>query len=398
MTRSGSAAEKALEELQRLARLSRRREPGEKWMWGQIPEDLRNDAHGGLELVGSEVDALEHLKETLAKDERFEHMEERAVDDATWRFVCLASLRRGESHVDQFIAEHEQEPRQLTCYFPVELLKVPEETEVHGVTFIPAASAVVPEKLWAPDPRPTMDSVVAVGCRGTSYESMRLRAREVAEHALRLLRAGLREHRSIHDRQLLFRLGVSYWFSDSASGWQSRDDAGLGFELNEAMLAVATSPTIATLPAAGRNDVERRANRALRWFEQAQLAMDPLMELLFLFFALEAILGNKAEGEKARGLAIRRAILAHKTTGSFTHPYRVYSLYDEVRSTAVHGENPPEVTKDELVTFAWDVRRALNEFLEFARAEGFEKRGRVLRALDDDPDVDEIAERFLPEE
>ena len=139
MTRSGSAAEKALEELQRLARLSRRREPGEKWMWGQIPEDLRNDAHGGLELVGSEVDALEHLKETLAKDERFEHMEERAVDDATWRFVCLASLRRGESHVDQFIAEHEQEPRQLTCYFPVELLKVPEETEVHGVTFMPAA-------------------------------------------------------------------------------------------------------------------------------------------------------------------------------------------------------------------------------------------------------------------
>jgi hypothetical protein len=398
MTRSRPAAEKALEELQRLARLSTPRASGQKWTWGQIPEDLCDDEHRALELVGSEVDALEHLKGTLAEDERFEYMEKRAVDDATWRFVCLASLQRTESHVDQFISDHGQGPRHLICYFPVELLKVPEETEVHGVTFIPAESAKLPEKLWAPDPRATMESVVGVGCTGTNYERMMLRARGVAEHALRLLRVGLREHRSIHDRQLLFRLGVGYWFSDTASGWQRRGDEGLGFELNEAMLEVAMSPTIATLPATGTNDVERCANRALGWFEQAQRAVEPLMELLFLFFALEAILGNKAEGEKARGLAVRRAILAHKTTGSFMHPYRVYSLYDEVRSTAVHGGDPPEITKDEVGKFAWDVRRALNEFLDFARAEGFSRRGRVLASLDGDPDVAEINERFLPEE
>jgi hypothetical protein len=59
MTRSRPAVEKALEELQRLARLSsRQHDLGEKWRWGQVPEDLRDDEHAVLELVGSELDAL----------------------------------------------------------------------------------------------------------------------------------------------------------------------------------------------------------------------------------------------------------------------------------------------------------------------------------------------------
>jgi len=277
-----SPVEKALEQLQRLAR---QHETGETWRWGQIPEDLRDDEHGGLELTGAELDALEHLNETLPNDQRFEYMDEKTIDAATWRFVCLASLRPDMSHIDQFISDHAQPPRDLICYFPVELLKIPAATEVHGVKFIPTGSANLPERLWAPDPRPTMESVVAVGCKGTSYVRMMLRSREVAEHALRLLRAGLREHRSIHDSQLRFRLGVGYWFSDTASGWQRRQEEGFPFELTEKMVEVALSPAIATLPSVGRTDVERRANLALEWFERAQLAVDPLMRLLFLFFA-----------------------------------------------------------------------------------------------------------------
>jgi hypothetical protein len=73
------------------------------------------------------------------------------------------------------------------------------------------------------------------------------------------------------------------------------------------------------------------------------------------------------------------------------------SLYDEVRSTAVHGGEAPSVPHDELVAFAWDVRRALNEFLEFARAEKYAKRARILAALDGDPRVPELVERFLPD-
>ena len=393
-----SPVEKALEQLQQLAKLpARQHETGENWRWGQIPEDLRDAEHGGLELTGAELDALKHLNETLPNDQRFEHMDEKAIDTATWRFVCLANLRPDESHIDQFTSDHARPPRDLTCYFPVELLKVPAETEVHGVKFIPAESAKPRERFWGRDPQPAMESVVAVECTGTSYVRMMLRAREVAEHALRLLRAGLREHRSIHDSQLRFRLGVGYWFSDTASGWQRRPEEGFPFELTEKLVHVALSPAIATLPPVGRTDVERCANLALGWFEQAQFAVDPLMRLLFLFFALEAILGNKAEGEKARGLAIRRAILGHKTGEGFSHPGRIYLLYDEVRSVAVHGGDAPQVPEDEIVKFSWDVRWAINEFLDLARQEGFGKRGRLLAILDGDPAVAEITERFLPE-
>ena len=68
-----------------------------------------------------------------------------------------------------------------------------------------------------------------------------------------------------------------------------------------------------------------------------------LEELLYLFFALEAMLGDKSEGLKAPALAVRRAIRGLVTRDGFIHPARTYLLYDEVRSAAVHGEEPPEI-------------------------------------------------------
>jgi hypothetical protein len=70
------------------------------------------------------------------------------------------------------------------------------------------------------------------------------------------------------------------------------------------------------------------------------------------------------------------------TSGGSRHPSRTYLLYEDVRSAAVHGEAPPEIGEREVSDFAWDVRRALNEFLEFARREGLTKRAQVRRALD----------------
>jgi hypothetical protein len=295
-------------------------------------------------------------------------MDKRERDDSTWRFVCLVDLRPDESHAEDFVAQHAHEPIRVTCFFPVVHLTVTAELTFQGARLIPAAAAEPPGTILGPDPLPTMASVIAVECSGTDHTRMSVRAAEVARHALRLLRAGLREEQFLPDRQLRFRLGESIWFSDGFSGWQAERDVGWDYEPGEDALRRATSPPIASLPLVDANDVERHANLALRWFEQAQLAVDPLMELLFLFFALEAILGRKSEKEKARGLALRRAILSFKTTEHFAHPGRVYSLYDEVRSTAVHGGEAPDVPHDELVAFAWDVRRALNEFLEFARS------------------------------
>jgi hypothetical protein len=103
----------------------------------------------------------------------------------------------------------------------------------------------------------------------------------------------------------------------------------------------------------------------LGWFERSQLATDSLIELLYLFVALEAILGDTSEGLKAPALAIWRAMLGLAASGSFAHPARVYVLYDAVRSAAVHGEQPPEVSPEDVNRFAGDVRRAINEFLGY---------------------------------
>jgi hypothetical protein len=394
-----SCVEEALEQLQQLARLpGRPRELEERFRWGQIPADLCDDKDHDLVLTDPEFAAFEYLNDALPDDQRFEYMDKRAVDAAAWRYVCLVYMRPDENHVERFISEHAQPLRDLTCYFPVELLKVSAETQVHGVRLIPAENAELPERLWAPDPRPTMASVIAVECTGTSYAKMMIRAREVAEHALRLLRVGLREHHTIHDDQLRFRLGVGYWFSDTASGWQRRRDEGFPFELTETMREVAMSPAIASLPPEGCNDIERCANLALKWFERSQLETDSLMRLLFLFFALEAILGNKAEGRKARGLAIRRSILGERMRQGFPHPALIYLLYDQVRSVAVHGGNPPNVPEDEIDKFSWDVRWAINEFLGLADKEGLSKRGRLLATLDSDPNVAAIEEGFLPDD
>lgn len=173
------SVEKALGQVQQLAKpRGRQPETRAKWRWGQIPEDLCDDEHDGLELIDAELDTLERLNTALPSDQRFEYMDEKEIDAATWRFVCLASLKPDEDHIDQFISDHARSPQELTCYFPVELLKVPVEMEVHGVKFISAERAKLPERWWGPDPRPTMESVVAVACKGTSYERMMLRARE----------------------------------------------------------------------------------------------------------------------------------------------------------------------------------------------------------------------------
>jgi hypothetical protein len=54
------------------------------------------------------------------------------------------------------------------------------------------------------------------------------------------------------------------------------------------------------------------------------------------------------------------------------------------------------VSERQVSDFAWDVRRGINEFLEYARKEGFSKRGKLLAALDSDPARDEIKADFLP--
>lgn len=387
--------EDALADLQRLVRSPAPVEPVPTFMSGQIPDDLASEDARSLFLPASEVTALEDVRYLLSEDLRFEYMDEREREAQTWRFLCMAFLAQDEDHVVAFVADHAREVERLTCFFPVVHLAVSEELALQDTRLIPTAEASVGETFTS-QPQLEIASVIAVECEGTNRQRMRDRAAQVALHSLRVLRAGLREEHFVHDRQLRFRLGTSYWFSDGLSGWQVDADAGWGFELDANSLARVSALPIASLPVAAKTDVERCANRSLRWFEQSQLAVDPVMEIMLLTIALEAILGRKSERLKGRGLALRRAVLAVKTTGHFSHPARFYLVYDKVRSVAVHGGEPPLLDRRLVDDVSWDVRLAVNQFLDLARAENYSKRSRLLKALDNDPAVAGIEERFLP--
>ncbi|MEA2314902.1 MAG: hypothetical protein QOI03_1594 [Solirubrobacteraceae bacterium] len=393
----GPRVEDALAELESVVRQPMGdQEIGADWYWQGIPYDLAGDKIKALHLPPVEQQALRQLRLAVIDDMRFERLDDRAIDEATWRFVCLSYLRRDESHVDWFMAEYASEVMQRECFFPVLHLAVTEGLDLGGARLIPADDVELPQRILGPDPKETMASAIAVECTGADYNKMVLRATEIAKHRLRVLRAGLREERWMPDRQLRFELGQSVWFDDGASGWSHPPTLGWDYTLDAATFGRAMSVPVASLSPVAASDVDECANRALKWWEQAHLAVDDLMETLFLFFALEAILGS-SRGPKARPLALRRAILGHKTTGGFAHPNRVYGLYKDVRNAAVHGGDPPKVADDELQAFASDARRALNEYLDFARAEKFTERDQLLAALDADPGIDEIAERFLPE-
>jgi hypothetical protein len=360
------------------------------------PEKFRMNVHREYSPIDHQVDALEELEAALAVDPRFEYMKEREIKEAVEDFANAAFVRRDASQIARFIEQHAQEPVDLICLFPVEGLTVHREIELFGVTFTPAEQAEIPEHMFGPGQGP-IGAVVSTTCEGTNGRAMKERARKKVDHALRQLRAGLRERRAIPDQQLRFRLGTSYWFDGGGGGWSTRSDQIINVGLNEELVELATSTEIAKLPAEGGTSIEKAARRALQWFDDALLATDSLKEVLYLFFALEGILGDKSDKLKGENLALRRALLSHKLDQGFTHPGRIYGLYDEVRSEAVHGGEPLEVSKSEVSSFQWDVRRAINEFLDYARKEGFSKRGKLLAALDSDPAREEIKAGFLPD-
>ncbi|MBA3807691.1 MAG: hypothetical protein H0X28_04755 [Solirubrobacterales bacterium] len=375
------ATKKALKRLQHAARAPSRRSEYERSLFFTAPHPSGTGSVS-VDLNGAGAYAYDHVCARLAEDLRFEYMEEKAREAATQLFAARAAVQKSDSQIDWFIDEHADEVLDLTCSFTVEHLVLDERRELFGASFIPANDAGLPTWLGgAPSP---LDSVIAVETRGTSGLGMMERGKESAEHALRLLRAGVREHRSIVDDQLRFRLGTHYWFTmdeEPRAGWKRRPGEPITFQLNDQLAELATSPPIAELREHGSNEVERRASRALEWWERSFVATDPMIKIVFLFTALEAILGNSSEGIKSEDLAMHRAALSEALNEGFSTPDRALGLYEYVRSMAIHGEEPMAVSREEAQTFEWDIRRAINEYLRFARDSNLTKRKQVRAEL-----------------
>jgi hypothetical protein len=143
---------------------------------------------------------------------------------------------------------------------------------------------------------------------------------------------------------------------------------------------------VAVLIGTPSNDIKRRADLATRWLERAGFASEPIEALLYLFFTLEALLGDTSEERKGEALAFRQAMLSHAVNQGFTHPNRTYFLYDEVRSAAVHGEDLPDVTWDVVGKFGSAVSKTLDDYLTYASEQGFGRRSQLVKAIREHPD------------
>jgi hypothetical protein len=376
------SAERALRVLQRLVRQPA--DPAQTpAMTRRLPDDLAAGNLQTLSYTAAEVSAVNVAITALLADLRFEHLGNAAADKV-WHFAAKCCTDRERDHVPAFIEQHQQEPTSATCYLPVEFLTVNAEIELGGIKLLPVDDPPVPESspLFTAD---TTGCTAAAEVRGTDYERMADRARHTASHALRVLRIGLGEYPGINERQLRFRLGTSYAFNDQLAGWQQRPDVAYDLTLPGDLGPILGQP-VAQLPAEPRNDIERKAGIALAWMERALLAGDDLVALLYRFFALEALLGDKSEGLKSHGLAFRQMTLAHIVTGFFPHPNATMLLYDEVRNEAVHGGTVPDVSPAIAHSVERGVRQALSQYLILARDRGLTRRSRLLRVLDDCPD------------
>lgn len=278
----------------------------------------------------------------------------------------------------------------LVCYLPVEFLIVGVRTEIFGISLLPVGDLTIPTDAPVLRLGQPIGCVAAVEVDGIDHQAMAREARAIAGQALRLLRTALREHRDISESQLRFKLGDSYAFSDGAGGWSARPDVAHDLGLGPELVELALSRPIASVPWSTTTDINRKADTSMRWMERATFIDEPIVALLYLFFALEALLGDKAGKLKGAALAFRRAMLSHVVTGGFSDPGKTFFLYEVVRSAAVHGEATPEVTRETVESFAWSVRTALDEYLTFAQSSGFQRRSRLVHALETHPDLPDL--------
>jgi hypothetical protein len=285
-----------------------------------VPEDLATEAVRWIQLHADAEELYQEAQQELLEDLRFEYMDEREAQQKLWRFVCLSVIDRGHDHVRPFIAAHGREVLEVTCYLPVEHLTLNNELEVQGLRLLPCSSDEIPKPGRRFSLEPPVGCVAAIRVEGTSYGRMARRAREEAEHVLRVLRVALRDHLAIIDRQLWFTLGEEYAFDSGLAGWQRRATTAYELSLGDSLNSLVRQSPIAAMPLVPKNQLERKADLALLWIERGLLTTEPLVRLLYFFFALEALLGDKAEGLKAPVLAFRRAMLGEAVGHGFTHP------------------------------------------------------------------------------
>lgn len=359
---------------------------------GKIPQRLATPEAGWLEVGPGIAHLIREVTEALREDERFEHLAEKA-DATVWEFVCDSAINRGTDHVKAFVNDRSRAPQSFTLRFSVDHLTVAEPEPVGDVVLLP-----LPDESTKAGQHLRRDA--AAGCMaqvvvtGTDSRRATERGRERARHALSLLRVSLANIRGLHERQLRFRVGEMFTIDESLQGFQRHDDEALDIDLDKPLGEAIPGFKPLELPFTTGTEIHRRLALAVSWIDAAHMDASPIHRVGFLFTALEAMLGDSAEGLKAPALVFYRTALGHVVQGQFPDPHRLYYLYDQVRSYATHGEITPDVTEDDIAYLNWNIRTTLFDLVTLCQTRNLVSRAQVRKELMKDG-VDQLTLDYL---
>lgn len=346
---------------------------------GSIPEDLATPEAGWLQVGPSIARLINEVTSALLDDEHYEHLAGEA-DAAVWEFVCKCAIDRRTDHVKAFVSEHSREPQSFTSSFSVDHLTVAGPETIGDVVLLP-----LPDETTSGGKHLRRDiaagSMAQVVVTGTSSDRATERGRERARHALSLLRVSLANLRMLNVKQLRFRLGEMYLVGENLQGMHRHDDVAYGIDLDKPIGETFPDFKQLEVPFAGRTDIQKRFALAVSWIDASYMDASPIHRVGFLFTALEAMLGDSAEGLKAPALVFYRTALGHIVQGGFPDPHRLYYLYDQVRSYATHGEAPADVIEDDIVYLTWNIRETLLDLVTFCQDRNLTSRKQVRQEL-----------------
>ncbi len=342
-----------------------------------------------VQLTRADSAALTAALEAIQADLRFEHLGEpkRPLRD----FASRAWHEPTSDTVHWFLREYARPVQTGLCFVSVEYLAVKQSRHVFGIDLLPLHDPRISSAVDIFGPRGRDRSVAMVEVRGTDPMMMGARAKLHVGHSLRLLRIALSDLRGIPDLQLRFRVGERFALEGGGGGWRLPDHAAGELELDDNLQSLVSDHIVGSIPMDPIPDALKRAALAAAWLERAQMTGDPLIAVLYQFFALEAILGQTSDKEKASPIAFRQAVLSSIVTGRFEHPDETWLLYDRVRSAAVHGSEAPLVDARLAQRHRGRVRRSLSGYLTLSRDQSLLRRATIIRHIELHEEAEKMA-------
>lgn len=338
--------------------------------------------------------AVEKAAHVLGADERFEHM--RNPEDAIWELATAVAVDKTSDFVASFVERHSRPVQELRCFVAIDHLKTSGPWRVGAVEFLPLDHETVPKPSGWFRPGVHWGTVAATTVAGTNLGRMADRARIVVDDALRLMRLDLlTSQMGITDAQMRFRTGDAYAFSEELTGWRRSPGEAIELEAITDLSSHLISSPLGQLLQPAHDDLTSAMRVAATWLERALFSADPLVDILFSFFGLEALLGRKSDALKGDSLAVRQMTLDHELTGAFAHPNKLWQQYDQIRSAAVHGSITPAVDARDARELRYGVTRTLEQVITLADREGIQRKDALLRWLDNHQDLPALAEWLI---